>query len=600
MPCSKNPLTILTLLSALVFDFTLGTPLAGQPTQDEEPTQEQGSSQETAPALPEIDLGPEIDRSLRWLRGRQAPDGSYGGGVSGTAWALEAFALSHRKYARRDGPFVGRALDFLAANQRDSGAIHDLEATGFERTEQSVMAWLALSEYDDPRSVATATKLKRYFPTPLSPDRSEPQTALEAHESALKWLRKRRDDFSWGGSRGALVETSVAICALARCQQSLNKTLPRTAPIAGLPPFSEADHLQNVESLKRGALFLLAASEDGLWGAQGAPDLGLTSMALGALQELPEPRPARVQSVIDEGLVWLAEHQGEDGAIHDGKLKNYLTSSAILALAKSGQECFVPAIKRARDFLIRLQADEGEGYQDGDLYYGGIGYGGDERPDLSNLQMALEALNAAGVEAGDASFVRALKFLDRVQNRSESNDTRITRGGVVVHAGDDGGAGYAPGESKAGFKTLADGTQVPRSYGSMTYALLKGFIFAGLSRDDPRMQAAWKWISEHYSLDVNPGFELSADPSAPYQGLYYYFHTMARCLDLYGEEVVVDGAGRKHAWRRQLSGRLISMQRKDDGSWINENAPRWWEGNPVLATSYAMLSLGAALPPKEE
>ena len=62
----------------------------------------------------------------------------------------------------------------------------------------------------------------------------------------------------------------------------------------------------------------------------------------------------------------------------------------------------------------------------------------------------------------------------------------------------------------------------------MTYALLKGLIFAGLSKDDPRMVAAWKWISAHYTLDVNPGFEASDDPTAGYQGLYYYFHTMAR------------------------------------------------------------------------
>jgi hypothetical protein len=37
------------------------------------------------------------------------------------------------------------------------------------------------------------------------------------------------------------------------------------------------------------------------------------------------------------------------------------------------------------------------------------------------------------------------------------------------------------------------------------------------------------------------------------------------------------------------------MQRRD-GSWINENASRWYEGNAVLATSYAMLALGNALP----
>ena len=38
------------------------------------------------------------------------------------------------------------------------------------------------------------------------------------------------------------------------------------------------------------------------------------------------------------------------------------------------------------------------------------------------------------------------------------------------------------------------------------------------------------------------------------------------------------------------------MQNKIDGSWTNQNAARWYEGNPVLATSYALLALDRALP----
>ena len=48
-------------------------------------------------------------------------------------------------------------------------------------------------------------------------------------------------------------------------------------------------------------------------------------------------------------------------------------------------------------------------------------------------------------------------------------------------------------------------------------------------------------------------------------------------------------------WRTELTGRLLAMQRQD-GSWINTNAPRWYEGNPVLATAYAMITLDTALP----
>lgn len=153
-----------------------------------------------------------------------------------------------------------------------------------------------------------------------------------------------------------------------------------------------------------------------------------------------------------------------------------------------------------------------------------------------------------------------------------------------------------PGDSKAGFHELGNGVKVPRSYGSMTYALMKCLVFAGLSKDDPRLAAAYEWVRTNYTLDVNPGFQTGVDPTAPYQGLFYYFHTMAQALSMLGNDEIIDGAGKSHAWRRELCGRVVSMQSKIDGSWINQNAPRWMEGNPLLGTAYALLVLDAAMP----
>src|SRR6185369_17159796 len=131
----------------------------------------------------------------------------------------------------------------------------------------------------------------------------------------------------------------------------------------------------------------------------------------------------------------------------------------------------------------------------------------EQRPDLSNVQMALEALSASGLEKGNAAYQRALIFLSRCQNRSESNNIAIPAGSGTVVSGNDGGSAYAPGDSKAGFIDLGNGKKAPRSYGSMTYALLKSFIFAGLPKDDERMKACWGWLKKNYTLDVNPGFE---------------------------------------------------------------------------------------------
>lgn len=587
---------LLALILAGIFAST--TPLranaqASKSTSSEVPRKADGSLA--------IDLGHEIDTSIRWLRAQQSKDGSYGGSVTDTAWVLRAMAISPRHYTRADGPFVRDALDFLATRQdTKTGAIYDPATEENARVEQSVLALLALELYTDSTSKVVYERLKTSFQV-LPNTTPKPLSREEADELVAKIWPRRQKDGSWtGDNESVLVATASGVIDFTRAIPALKVSTPRVErSITKLPAFSAADHSQTEDALKRGALYLLAVSENGRWGPPGEPEAGLTAMVLGGLQALPEPRPEAVQAGIDNGLEWLVSLQDADGSIHDGKMKNYITSAAVLALVKSGRKDYAPVIAKARDYLMRLQADEGEGYSEGDRYYGGIGYGSAERPDLSNLQFALEALDAAGVDSSDAAFQRALKFLERTQNRSESNDTEIESEGGTIKSGDDGGAAYAPGDSKAGYDTLPDGTKVPRSYGSMTYALLKGYLFAGLPKDDPRMQSAWKWVTANYTLDVNPGFEKADDPDAAYQGLFYYFLTMAKALDLYGQESVVDGEGVEHEWRAELCGRLIAMQSKADGSWINQNSPRWWEGNPTLATAYAMLTLGTAKPAQD-
>ncbi len=61
-----------------------------------------------------------------------------------------------------------------------------------------------------------------------------------------------------------------------------------------------------------------------------------------------------------------------------------------------------------------------------------------------------------------------------------------------------------------------------RSYASMTYAGLKSMIFAGLTPDDPRVEAALTFIRKNYSLETNPGMGDA--------GLFYYYHTFAKSL----------------------------------------------------------------------
>ncbi len=554
------------------------------------------------PAAAQEGFQDPIDGSIRWLRSQQDPvAGSYGGGVEGTALTLRALAASPRRYRVADGPFVRRAADYLRSRQAEDGTIADDGCGADEALEQTRLAVLALLALEDPDLAGCAARglarLGEGGAAGLEPA-ADPLTPEAARALGQGLLARRDERGAWPGPDGAVVETARAVRELSRAHSVLASQGggPPPGTPSALPVFEPAAREAALKAMERGASFLLAVAEDGRWGMPGYADPGITAMVLSALAGLPEPRSEEVEEALDRGLTWLVSLQKEDGSIHDGRLANYVTSSAVLALVRAGREEHRPVVLRARAFLQALQADEGEGYSEGDRYYGGIGYGGDERPDLSNLQMALEAVAAAGLEQGDPTFTKALRFLERCQNRSESNDVRIADGEALIRSGDDGGAGYMPGDSKAGFVELADGTRIPRSYGSMTYALLKCYVFAGLERDDPRLQEAWKWCCENYTLDVNPGFDLLADPSAAYQGIFYYFHSLSRALEAYGEDTVVDAAGDEHDWRAELAGRLVAMQSRTDGSWVNRNSPRWWEGNPVLATAYALLSLDAALP----
>ena len=556
---------------------------------------------ETRPAPPlEVPaLKDEIDLSVRWLRGAQdLATGLYGGGVDGTAHVLYALAVCPRKYHYGDGPFVAKAVDALLARQSDAGWIADEGASDAARLGQTTRAAAALGVLVDPRTgpalgKATVWLASQGIDSPDLGHRAVPSERAAAVAEALALLRARAADGSWDGAEGKVIATARGVVALTRYQKVIEPKAAKPTGATPLPPFGAAERAAIDAALVKGARYLVQRSVGGeraRWGAPGNPDAGITAMVAGALQAVPEPRPADIQAAIDDALAWLALLQREDGSIHQGRLANYVTSAAVLALAPRPEHA--ERIRRARDYLVRLQSDEGEGYSPDHPYYGGVGYGGDERPDLSNLQMALEALHTAGLAQDDPAWQRALVFLQRCQNRTESNDLRIERGGAVIRPGDDGGSAYAPGESKAGTLELPDGTVVPRSYGSMSYALLKGYVFAGLKKDDPRVQALWKWLQANYTLDLNPGFVASDDPTAPYQGLFYYFHTMAKALDVFGADVLVDAAGVEHAWRPELAGRLIAMQSQADGSWVNTNAPAWWEGNPVLATAYALLTLG--------
>jgi squalene-hopene/tetraprenyl-beta-curcumene cyclase len=123
----------------------------------------------------------------------------------------------------------------------------------------------------------------------------------------------------------------------------------------------------------------------------------------------------------------------------------------------------------------------------------------------------------------------------------------------------------------------------------MTYAGFKSLLYAGLSKDDPRVRAAFEWIRRHWTFAENPGLGL--------QGLFYYRHALSRALSAAGEDMITDAQGSPHNWRDELVSALVSSQAAN-GSWIN-GASRWDEGDAELCTAYAVLALEEAIKPAQ-
>src|SRR6185436_6679210 len=117
------------------------------------------------------------------------------------------------------------------------------------------------------------------------------------------------------------------------------------------------------------------------------------------------------------------------------------------------------------------------------------------------------------------------------------------------------------------------------------YAGLKSMIYAGLTKNDPRVKAAWDWISKNWTVDEHAGMRAAGEDKAK-AGMYYYYYTMARALDVYDEPTITDAKGTKHDWRLELIAKLETLQ-QPDGSWVGEKS--WMENNPILATSYVVM-----------
>jgi len=371
---------------------------------------------------------------------------------------------------------------------------------------------------------------------------------------------------------------------------------PLPAPAAD--PENPFEHGRS--AMRRGIAYLVANQrDDGAW----SPDVGpaITALALRAL--LDDPQTPDEHPAVRKAFRYVLDRVRPDGGIHEGMLPNYNTAIALSAISRRPDRPGVrEAMEGAVEFLRGLQWQEGMEDPQGQPitrshpYYGGAGYGKHGRPDLSNTQIMLQGLYDAGVPADDPAFQRALVFVHRLQG-VESNamhGEKIVNDGGFIYATSINSDRIGVPESKASPEMIDEGkagraVSGLRTYGSITYAGFKSYVYANLTSEDPRVAAAIDWIRRNYTLEKNPGMPEALQN----HGLYYYYLTFARALDAFGADTLTGAEGQVHPWREDLV-RALAARQNEDGSWTN-TASRWMERDPNLVTAYALIALQAAM-----
>jgi squalene-hopene/tetraprenyl-beta-curcumene cyclase len=384
-------------------------------------------------------------------------------------------------------------------------------------------------------------------------------------------------------------------------------------------PSATDDRLALSESLERearaavsrGVQWLLEKQgENGAWSNERFP--ALTGLPLWAIALSGEEHPEAVRKAVDYILSCVRPY----GAIYrrpeeprkGGGLSNYNTAICMVALRQTGDPALIPVILNARKFLAGTQ------HFGDDVYRGGMGYDattGRAYTDLSNSYLAFEAMKLTQDvedfrtegERVSLDWEAAREFVERVHNDPQFNPQPWAN----PDPDERGGFAYHPEQTRAGTEEGADGAVHFRSMPGMTYAGLLSYIYADVDRDDPRIASTIRWIRNHFDLQSASRDPAKRGTDAEKEGLYYLYNVLSKGLATVGRDVYQPEDRPAFNWRVELIETLLAGQKIDPetgaGYWVNE-VGRYWESDPVLVTSYALLSLeyaldGRGLPPLE-
>lgn len=359
-------------------------------------------------------------------------------------------------------------------------------------------------------------------------------------------------------------------------------------------PIPESNRQEARAAIDRGMRWLEARQhEEGHWSSPQWP--ALTALPVWALSLSDGHRGGEA---VRRGVKNIKSNAHPNGAIfvepredrRGGGLSNYNTAIAMVGLHLSGIDEARPYVLRARRFVAANQ------HLGGDVYHGGFGYDAVSMrayADLSNTFVAIEGMRLTedvedfreDGERVDFNREAAVEFITSIQNRRESNPAEW----VSDHPEDAGGFAYRPDDSRGLVRQTADGKEAFRTFGSMTYAGMLSLIYSDVDRDDPRVRSAFEWSVRNWTVSENV--------PAGQEGFYYFINVLTKAMATFGRDVFTRENGEEVNWRVDVINELLKRQRIDEnghGFWQNDNN-RYWEGDPVLVTSYALIALQVAL-----
>ena len=387
---------------------------------------------------------------------------------------------------------------------------------------------------------------------------------------------------------------------------------PGTVLAEDSPSISEEQREAAEQAMQKGLDWLAEMQSDsGSWSNTNFP--AITALPLWAMVRSDREDLIPNMKKATDFILSCAKTSGPDkGAIYQhvdgrrgGGLSNYNTALSLLALhavqesplfEEGAVTNLVPYILDARAFLTSSQ------YLGETVHYGGMGYDPPtERSyaDLSNAYLGYEAIRITedveelrpGGARVDLDWEAATRYIERIQNLPDVND----RPWATDHPDEIGGFTYRADVYRDDFGAFIDedGVERHRSALTMSYAGMLSYLYAGIDRDDERVQTAKLWIRNNWTTERSNRNPELAGTDSEMGGFYYYMKVMTRALDTYGTDTLSTDDDSEIHWRNEIIETLVSHQ-NEEGFWVNDYG-RYWEADPVLATAYALLALQNAL-----